>query len=252
MVEDGLVESQIADGIGRVTFSHPRSNSLPGKLLREIAAKIDTFGSDAKVRVIVLQSAGEKAFCAGASFDELAAVKNLDESKHFFSGFAILIAAMRRCPKFVVTRLQGKAVGGGVGVVSASDYAFAHDSASIRLSELALGFGPFIIGPAVQRKVGLSAFTELAVDADWRDAGWAKSHGLYNEVVASHSELDAKVNNFAAKLAAYNPAATSKLKAILWEGTEHWEQLLENRVHTTSSLALTDFVQKAIKVAQAK
>lgn len=252
MTETGKAELKVHDGIGTVTFSHPRSNSLPGALLRKIAACVDDLGKNPDCKVVVLQSEGEKVFCGGASFDELLAVGDIEQSKHFFSGFAILILAMRRCPKFVVCRVQGKAVGGGVGLVSAADYALATDAASIRLSELAIGFGPFIIGPAVQRKVGLAAFTELAVDADWRDANWAKTHGLYAEVCPSIAELDTRLGTFTKKLSAFNPEAMAKLKAILWEGTEHWDQLVNARVSITAQLALTPFVKNAVAQAGKK
>ncbi len=247
MLDQGKVSVEIKAGVASLTFFHPRSNSLPGKLLRQIAAEIDALGADDKAGVILLKSEGEKAFCAGASFDELKAVQNPEQGFEFFSGFAHVILAIRRCPKFVVTRVQGKTVGGGVGIVAASDYAFAIKDASIRLSEYALGFGPFIIGPAVQRKVGLAAFSELAIGADWRDAEWARSNGLYNQICANSSELDSALAEFCGKLALANPEATTKLKRILWEGTENWEKLVFERAKITSALALSSFVQNKIK-----
>lgn len=247
MLEQGKVEVSIESGIAQLKFFHPRSNSLPGALLREIAAQIDTLGANKQTQVILLRSEGEKAFCAGASFDELKAVKNPEQGFEFFSGFAQVILAIRRCPKFVVARLQGKAVGGGVGLAAACDYVLAVKDASIRLSEYALGFGPFIIGPAVQRKVGVSAFSELAICADWRDADWARSRGLYNQVYGSIAELDTALQEFCVRLAAANPEATAQLKKILWEGTEHWEKLVFERARITSALALSGFVQGKIR-----
>jgi len=246
MTENGTVSQTIHEGIATIIFGHPRSNSLPGALLREIASTIDAAGNDPAVRVVVLKTLGEKVFCGGASFDELLAVKTQQESERFFSGFATVISAMRRCPKFIVTRVQGKVVGGGVGIVAASDYVFAVTGAALRLSEFALGFGPFVIGPAVQRKVGTAAFSQIAVDADWRDATWGHAHGLYAQLFSELSELDSAVTKFATKLSAANPEATAKLKAVLWEGTEDWDALLRQRVAITSGLALTDFVQRAV------
>ncbi|MBX7137686.1 MAG: enoyl-CoA hydratase/isomerase family protein [Oligoflexia bacterium] len=246
MTEQGKVTSTLDQGITTITFSHPRSNSMPGALLRALAAEIDRAGADKQSRVIVLSSEGEKIFCAGASFDEMKTIKSVEQGLQFFSGFATVILAMRRCPKFIVARIQGKAAGGGVGILSACDYVFAHSSASVRLSELAIGIGPFIIGPAVQRKVGLAAFTEMAISADWRDAQWAKSHGLFVECFATHKELDTAVSEFAAKLAGCSAEAMAKLKGVLWEGTEHWEDLLIRRARFTSDLVLSDFVQTTI------
>lgn len=247
MLDQGKVEVSIESAIAQLNFFHPRSNSLPGALLRKIAAEIDSLGANNAVRAVVLRSQGEKAFCAGASFDELKAVQNAEQGFEFFSGFAHVILAIRRCPKFVIARVQGKAVGGGVGLASACDYAFAVKDAAIRLSEYALGFGPFIIGPAVQRKVGLAAFSELSISADWRDAEWAKSKGLYNHIFASLGELDLALQEFCAKLAQANPEATSRLKQILWEGTENWEKLVFERAKITAGLALSSFVQNKIK-----
>ncbi len=245
-VVQGEVKLRSENKVASVTFSHPRGNSLPGKLLREIAKSIRTLGQDKNVNVIVLRSAGDKAFCAGASFDELLAIKTKAQGQEFFMGFADIILAIRDCPKFVVARVQGKTVGGGVGVVAACDYAFATEAAAIRLSEFALGFGPFVISAAVQRKVGLAAFGELAIGAEWRDASWATTHGLYQEVHATIAELDGAVEKFAGKLSTSNPEAIHKLKAVLWDGTAHWDKLLQERAAISSELVLTEFVQGEI------
>jgi methylglutaconyl-CoA hydratase len=257
MTENGSVTNKVEKGVGEITFMHPRSNSLPGELLRSIAQAVDQMAIDNNVRVVVLRSAGEKAFCAGASFDELLAVQTIEESKHFFSGFAILISAMRRCPKIILTRVQGKAVGGGVGVIAASDYCLASKEASIRLSEFALGFGPFVIGPVVKRKLGAAKFAEAALDADWRDALWAKQNGLYAKVYETVGELDEAVQKFATQLAASNPEACAQFKKIFWEeedlsSAQSLEALLAQRVTITSTLALTKFVQEKVHAVNTK
>ncbi len=250
--ELGTVTSAVTSGVATIAFFHPRSNSLPGALLRKIAAAVDDAGSNTDVKVVVLKSEGDKAFCGGASFDELCAVKNLDEAKYFFSGFATLILAMRRCPKFVICRVQGKAAGGGVGVAAAADYTLATKAAAARLSELAIGIGPFIIGPAVERKIGPAAFGEMSIDADWRDASWAKARGLYAEIYETIPELDAAVEAMAKKLAGCHEAAMRRLKTVLWEGTENWPELLPARAAITSELALTEFVQRTVAGLQGR
>lgn len=250
MIEEGNISAAVADRIGTITFSHPKGNSLPGHILKGLAKQVDTFGSDPKVHVVILRSEGDSAFCGGASFDELLKVKDLDAGREFFSGFANLILSMKRCPKFIISRVHAKVVGGGVGVVAASDYALAVDSASVRLSELAIGIGPFTIGPAVQRKIGLSAFNEAAISAEWRDAKWAKSNGLYVDIFGSISDLDAAIQKIASKLAGYSTEASRRLKAVLWEGTEQWEKILADRVQITSELVITDFAQRAIDAAK--
>jgi methylglutaconyl-CoA hydratase len=244
---EGKVEVKIENGIGRVTFFHPQSNSLPGTLLRKLAETITQVGNNPEAKVIVLQSEGEKAFCAGASFDELITIDSLEKGKTFFSGFASVINAMRKAPKFVIARVQGKAVGGGVGLASAADYTLATENAAVKLSELAVGIGPFVVGPAVERKVGKSAFTSLSINAtEWQSAQWAREKGLYAEIFKSTEELDKGVEVLANKLATSNPEAMELLKKIFWEGTENWDELLIKRAEMSGKLVLSDFTVNAI------
>ena len=247
MSETGSVSISISEGVGTVAFYHPKSNSLPGNLLRELAQKIDQCAADDRIRVIVLRSRGEKAFCAGASFAELQALSDETGGKAFFMGFATLILAMKKCPKFIIARVQGKTVGGGVGLVATADYALAHERAAVKLSELAVGLGPFVVGPSVHRKMGLSGFSELSIDAaSWRDARWARERGLFMDVLPSLEALDEAVNTLAARLAQSNPEAMARLKAVFWEGTETWDDLLERRAEISGKLALSEFTSKFI------
>ncbi len=249
---DGYVNTKIDNGIATIEFFHPKKNSLPGSLLKELAAAVKGAGEDDAARVIVLRSAGEGPFCAGASFDELLAIDRFERGKEFFMGFARLILAMKKAPKFVITRVQGKTVGGGVGVVSASDYALATEQASIKLSELALGIGPFVVGPAVTHKIGSGAFAALSIDTGWREAAWAKTHGMYADVYRSIAELDAAVDALAHKLAASSPDAMAQLKAVFWQGTEHWDELLEQRAEMSGRLVLSEFTRRAIQAFKQK
>jgi methylglutaconyl-CoA hydratase len=250
---EAFVKSEIKNGIGTITFFHPQSNSMPGTQLRNLAAEIHKLGHDHSVKVIVLKSEGDKAFCAGASFDELIAIKDIDTGIKFFSGFAAVINAMRKAPKFVIARVQGKAVGGGVGIASAADYTFAVDSASVKLSELAVGIGPFVVGPAVERKVGTSAFCQLTINAtEWQTAQWAKEKGLYAELFANVADMDKAIETLATKLAASNPEAMSMLKKVMWEGTENWDNLLIERAGMSGTLVLSEFTINAINKFKAK
>lgn len=243
----GSVEYTINNQIATIEFGHPLSNSLPGKILAKLAESITELGNNDNVRVIVLKSLGEKAFCAGASFDELISIKDFETGKTFFSGFAKVINACRKCPKFIIGRVQGKAVGGGVGVASAVDYCLATTNAEVKLSELAVGIGPFVVGPAVERKIGLSAMSELAINAtEWRSAEWAKNKGLYAEVYNTIEELDGEVDKLANRLAKSNPEAMSMLKEVFWEGTNHWDELLSDRAAMSGKLVLSDFTVNAI------
>jgi methylglutaconyl-CoA hydratase len=244
---EGKVYSSVEKGIGTVTFFHPQSNSMPGDLLRKLADEITQLASNAACKVIVLQSEGEKAFCAGASFDELVALESLDEGKRFFSGFALVINAIRKSPKFVIARVQGKAVGGGVGIACAADYTLAMDTASVKLSELAVGIGPFVVGPAVERKIGLSAFSALSINAtEWQTAQWAKDKGLYVEVFSTIENLDNAILALADKLSQSNPEAMELLKKVQWQGTDHWETLLYERAEMSGKLVLSEFTKNAI------
>ncbi len=247
MSENGHISTQIENGIGSVTFFHPQSNSMPGELLRKLASEISILGQNKEVKVILLRSDGEKSFCAGASFDELISIKDLETGNTFFSGFALVINAIRTAPKFVIARVQGKAVGGGVGIAAAADYSMATKDASVKLSELAVGIGPFVVGPAVERKIGTSAFTNLAINAtEWRDANWAKEKGLYADIYENISLLDIAINNLATTLASSNPEAMSELKKISWAGTEHWDKLLFERAAISGRLVLSEFTINAI------
>ncbi len=247
MSENGHISTSVDNGIGSVTFFHPQSNSMPGDLLRKLAEEITAMGKNQEVKVIVLRSEGEKSFCAGASFDELISIKDLAAGEKFFSGFALVINAIRNAPKFVIARVQGKAVGGGVGLASAADYALAVDGASVKLSELAVGIGPFVVGPAVERKIGTSAFTNLAINAtEWRDANWAKEKGLYADVYQTIEQLDEGLNAITKKLATSNPEAMAELKKIAWAGTEHWDKLLFERAGISGRLVLSEFTINAI------
>lgn len=250
---DGTVSVDLDDGIATVTFGHPKGNSLPGALLRQLAEHVTALASNDEARVIVLRSAGAGPFCAGASFDELAAIADPAAGREFFMGFARLILAMTRCPKFVIARVHGKAVGGGVGVLAASDYPVAMSDAAVRLSELAVGIGPFVVGPVIERKTGLAAFAQMAIDAaGWRDAEWALSNGLYAEVVPTITALDGRVAALARRLADSNPDAMSRMKQIFWRGTEDWPALLESRAEMSGNLVLSEFTRRAIASFKAR
>jgi len=248
-----FVQSEKNNGVGTITFYHPSSNSLPGKILNEIANAILAFEKETDVKVIVLKSAGEKAFCAGASFDELIAINDTATGKEFFSGFAKVINAIRVIPKFVIARIQGKAVGGGVGIAAAADYSIATTGASIKLSELAVGIGPFVVGPAVERKMGNAAFSQLSIDAtSWRDAQFAHQHGLYAEIHETIEEVDLAVEKLANQLKNSSPEAMAELKAVIWKGTENWDKLLIERAAISGKLVLSDFTRNAINTFKKK
>lgn len=246
-MSEAYVRSAIQNGIRSVEFFHPQSNSLPGKILSELADAITAAGNDADTRVIVLRSIGDKAFCAGASFDELVAIDDEASGLKFFSGFAHVINAMRKTPQPIIARIQSKCVGGGVGLAAAADYAIAIDNASIKLSELAVGIGPFVVGPVVERKMGIAAYTQLAFDAQsWRSAAWAREKGLFAEVHESISGIDDSIERLAKQLALSNPEAMKEIKRASWVGTDHWDSLLFERAAVSGRLVLSDFTKNAI------
>ncbi|MCC7333367.1 MAG: enoyl-CoA hydratase/isomerase family protein [Flavobacteriales bacterium] len=254
ITEQGKVEISInQNGIATIEFYHPMSNSLPGKLLGELAKTIETAGSNDTIKVIILKSSGDKAFCAGASFDELISINEIEKGTQFFSGFAHVINAIRKCPKFIIGRVQGKAVGGGVGMASAVDYCYATTQASVKLSELAVGIGPFVVGPAVERKIGTSAMSMLTINAtEWYSANWAKEKSLYAEIFNTIDEMDTAIDELAIKLSKSNPEAMKMLKKVFWEGTEHWDDLLLERAAMSGKLVVSDFTRKAIQSFKSK
>lgn len=253
MSQSGFVQTTANEGIATITFFHPAHNSMPGYLLDQLVAAIDAVASDEAVTVVILKSEGDRTFCAGASFDELAAITDYASGRAFFMGFARVINAMRRCHKPIIGRIQGKAIGGGVGLAAATDYCIATHYATIRLSELAVGIGPFVIGPVVERKIGKSAFQQLALTpSDWQTAEWAKEKGLYNDVFPTLEQADAYIAHLAKSLSSYNPDALRQLKRVFWEGTEDWDDVLAIRAGISGSLVLSDFTKNAIQAFKQK
>ena len=252
-VKNGYVKTEKEHGITTIEFFHPQGNSLPGKLLEAIAQTIHSEGVNPGTKVIILKSAGESTFCAGASLDELETIKTAQEGAEFFSGYAKVINAMRKTPQFIIARIQGKCVGGGVGLAAAADYAIATEGADIKLSELAAGFGPFVIGPAVQRKIGLSSFTHLTIDANmWRTADWAKRKGLYAELHPETSAMEESIERLSFTLSHFNPEATKELKKVFWEGTEDWDELLKERAAISGRLILSENTRTFIEKFKSK
>jgi methylglutaconyl-CoA hydratase len=247
------VRSETHNGITTIEFYHPQSNSLPGKILEKLAFEIHFAGTHAETKVIILKSAGDRTFCSGASFDELVQIQTEAEGQKFFSGFAQVINAMRKCPKFIIARIQGKCVGGGVGIAAAADYAIAVEGADIKLSELAVGIGPFVVGPAVERKIGVAAFSALATDASmWRNCEWAKRKGLFAEVHVNTTNMDESIERLSQSLSHSNPEAMAEMKKMFWHGTEHWDSLLKERAAVSGKLILSEFSKKAIEKFKAK
>jgi methylglutaconyl-CoA hydratase len=250
---NGYVVSETHKGIATIEFFHPQSNSLPHRLLEELANEIHAMGTEHDTKVIVLRSGGEKAFCAGASFNELSQIENEKKGFDFFSGFADVINAMRKCPKLIIGRIHGKCIGGGVGLAAAADYAIAHESADIRLSELSIGIGPFVVGPAIERRIGISAFGHLAIDAArWRNAEWSKKKGLFAEVHTTIEGMDESIFRLTNELTHSSPQAMAELKKILWKGTEHWDELLFHRAEISGKLVLSNFTKHAIEKFKSK
>ena len=247
-MDQAYVKSETHQGITTIEFFHPQSNSLPGKILEELGKEIDIAGTHNETNVIILKSAGDKTFCSGASFDELMAIKNETEGLQFFSGFAHVINAMRKCPKLIIGRIQGKCVGGGVGLAASVDYAIATNKADVKLSELAVGIGPFVVGPAVERKIGTAAFSALAIDATmWRNSDWAMLKGLFSEVHKSIENMDEAIFKLSNTLAHSSPQAMAEMKKIFWKDTAHWDDLLIERAKISGKLVLSDFTKQAIE-----
>ena len=247
-MSDPHVKQHIENGISTIEFFHPAHNSLPGDILAKLAATITEAGENDAVKVIILKSGGDRTFCAGASFKELISINDAETGRVFFSGFANVINAMRKCPKFIIGRVQGKTVGGGVGVASATDYCMASKFGSIKLSELNIGIGPFVVGPAVERKLGLTGMSQIAIDANtFYDAEWARQKGLYAQVFESTEALDEGVQAFAENLCNYNPEAMREMKKIMWAGTENWDELLAERAAISGRLVLSAFTKETLK-----
>ncbi len=253
MQTTGTINTTITEKIATINFYHPASNSFPSEQLQALTNAINELNSNKEVTLIILASEGEKAFCAGASFDELLQINDLENGTKFFSGFANVINAMRTSNKLIIGRVQGKTVGGGVGLAAACDYCFATENASIKLSELAIGIGPFVIEPAVTRKIGFPAMSEMTLEAEtWKSAQWAKEKQLFTQVFSSIQEMDEAIEKFANRLSNYNPEALSEMKKVLWKNTEHWDVLLKERAGISGKLVLSDFTVNALNAFKSK
>jgi len=247
-MSEAYVTLNVAESVATVEFFHPDQNSLPGIILSQLAATIEEAGNRADVAVIILKSGGERTFCAGASFRELITINDAETGKRFFSGFAHVINAMRKCPKFIIGRIQGKAVGGGVGLAAATDYCFATRFAAIKLSELNVGIGPFVVSPAIERKIGVSALSQIAIDANaFYEADWACAKGLYAKVYEDAGLMDEAILAFTKHLCTYNPEAMREMKQVFWQDTAHWDQLLIERAAISGRLVLSEFTRKTLE-----
>lgn len=246
MSNTGSLSVLIENKIATITFEHPASNSFPSDLLQKLTSELNSISINSEVNVIILQSEG-KTFCAGASFDELLLITDFETGKKFFSGFANVINAMRKCSQIIIGKVQGKAVGGGVGLIAACDFAFANQDAAVKLSEIAIGIGPFVIEPAVSRKIGKTAMAEMTLQPTiWQTADWAVAKGLYADLFDSQAEVTTATTNLAQKLASYNPEALAEMKKVFWEGTENWDELLLERAAISGKLVLSDFTKEAL------
>jgi len=248
-MQEGYIKIEtLKKGLAQITFFHPKHNSLPSNLLKELEQTIIAAGENPDIQVIILKSGGDRTFCAGASFDELISINDFPTGKKFFMGFANVINACRKCPKLIIGRVQGKAVGGGVGVASAVDYCLATKFSAIKLSELNVGIGPFVVGPAVERKIGISAMSQITIDANsFQSAEWAKAKGLYADVFEDAEALDEGVMKMADYLLSTNPEAQRMLKKVFWENCEHWDELLETRAEASGRLVLSEYTKEALK-----
>ena len=247
-MSDPYVRTDIKNEVGYIEFFHPAHNSLPGDVLADLANAIEAAGNNDQIKVIVLKSGGDRTFCAGASFKELINIDDKETGQSFFSGFANVINAMRKCPKFIIGRIQGKTVGGGVGLAASTDYCMATKYAAIKLSELNIGIGPFVVGPAIERKIGLSAMSQIAIDANsFYDPEWALKKGLFTKVFETTEELDEAVKETAEHLCTYNPEAMKEMKNVFWKGTEDWDKLLAERAAISGELVLSQFTKETLK-----
>ncbi|MGB5943717.1 MAG: enoyl-CoA hydratase/isomerase family protein [Leeuwenhoekiella sp.] len=247
-VEKPFVKTKVDNGIGTIIFGTPQHNALPSKTLQELAEAFSKLGDDTRVSVIILKSAGNITFCAGASFDELISIRNEEEGRAFFMGFARVILAMRSVPKLVIGVVQGKAVGGGVGLAAAMDYCFATTHSAIKLSEISIGIGPFVISPAVQRKLGISAYGKLCINAsEFQTAEWAENNGLFTEIYDNQEAAGSAAYDLACKLAEYDAKALKALKSDLWRGTEDWPELLPAQASISGNLVLSEFTKEKLK-----
>lgn len=245
-MNQGSVTTEIRTGFARIVFSHPAHNSMPSQLLSDLVRQIEEAGHNDEIGAVLLRSEGEGTFCAGANLDELLSIKEEETGKDFFMGFANVILAMRRCPKPIIVAVQGKAIGGGVGIAAAADYCLGCRASQVKLSELAIAIGPFVILPALIRKMGVAAAGQLSLDTEWHTAAWGRDNGLFQRVYAGPEELFREARILAERVGKFNPNASARLKQSLWEDTDHWPALLAERAATTGRLVMSGEAKTAL------
>lgn len=242
------VQLNITHNIATISFYSIKSNSFTSIMLHELSQLLDEVSKNETINVVILKSEGEKTFCAGASFDELLQVENEEDASLFFSGFAKVILAMKNCKIPIITRVQGNAVGGGVGIIAASDYAFSLNNCKVKLSELSLGFGPFVIEPAVSRKIGIIAMQNISYNpVEWKNIQWARENNLFQETFETIELMDEKIEIFVNQLSNYSRDALVELKKVFWNNTEHWDKLLYERAAISGKLALSSYTKVKLK-----
>ena len=248
-----FVKHTVLNGIATISFFHPEQNSLPTIVLRSLIKTINLLSNDSGILVIILKSDGRGTFCAGANFTEMLEINDSISGYKYFNGFADLINTMRLCPKLIIVRVQGKSVGGGVGLLAAGDYCMATKDAAIKLSDFNIGIGPFVIEPAIERKIGRSNMAQLTIDAtSFYSPAWALDKSLYNAVYDDIKSLDIAVQDFAVKISNFNPIAVTKMKEIFWKGTEDWGLLLSERAYLSGKFVLSPYTKKALKLFKQK
>lgn len=239
--QNGSLHSRISKGIATIEFGHPKANSLTSALLEGLMQEFNSLSENDKVSLILLKSKGEGAFCAGASFDELLQIDNLTDATHFFNGFANVFLAMRNCKKPIVGQIQGKATGGGVGLIAACDYTLATENAWIRLPELAIGIAPFVIAPVLIRKIGTTALNEMYMTPNlWKESHWAQRYNLYTQVLKNIKELNEQTAHFTENLAKINSNVLAEMKQITWKNTENWSEELHKNATLSAKFLLSE------------
>jgi methylglutaconyl-CoA hydratase len=203
-------------GVAQITMARPAVfNAFDEAMIGELDAAFAQLAADPQVRVIVLAGEG-KHFSAGADLQwmQRASQASLEWNLQDARRFAAMLARIDTCPKPTIARIQGTALGGGVGLACACDIAIAAVDASFAVSEAKFGILPSVIGPYLTNAVGRRQARRLALTAERIGAAEALSIGLVHRVVAGEA-LDAAVDETLAALRLGGPNAHGEIKQLL-------------------------------------
>ena len=237
------------NAIATVTLNRPQvHNAFDETLIADVTACFARLSEDAEVRAIVLRGAGE-SFCAGADLHWMGRMAGYSQEENRADADALqrMFDVIATCPKPTIARVQGGAIGGGVGLVAVCDVVIAAPEAKFALSEVRLGLVPAVIAPYVLQKIGMGAARALFVTGERFNAEEALRIGLVQQVVAA-IELDAAIQKKLEWILHAGPNAIAAAKRLLSSiAAKTPQQAAETTIDCIAALRVSPEGQEGIR-----